>query len=75
MGQVWKKKPDNLLNVNKDPEELTYINDLTIFLLHSSSLRGNISTLSLRGCISCLASILTEQLLCVLSHLMYHVSK
>ena len=29
VGQVWKKKPDNRLKVNKDSEELSYINDLT----------------------------------------------
>ena len=27
VGQVWKKKPDNWLKINKDPEELTYIHD------------------------------------------------
>ena len=36
VGQVWKKKPDNWLKINKDLEELTYINDLTSSLLFSS---------------------------------------
>ena len=26
-GQMWKKKPDNWLKIDKDLEELTYIND------------------------------------------------
>ena len=39
-GQVWKKKPDKWPKVNKDPEELPYISDLTAPLLHSSSLGG-----------------------------------
>ena len=39
VGQVWKKKPDNWLKVNKDLEELTYINDVTTSLPSSSSLR------------------------------------
>ena len=34
-GQVRKKKPDNWPKVNKDPEEMPYINDLTASLLHS----------------------------------------
>ena len=46
VGQVWKKKPDNWLKVNKDPGKLTYVNDITTFLLCSSSLE-EVSTLSL----------------------------
>ena len=34
-GQMWKKKLDNWLKVDKDLEELTYINDLTTSSLHS----------------------------------------
>ena len=30
--EVWKKKPDNWPKVNKSPEELPYINDLTTSL-------------------------------------------
>ena len=58
VGQVWKKKPDNWLKINKDPEELTYRNDLTAsFLLtkadaHTFSLGVN------------LASILTSFFVC-----------
>ena len=53
-GQVWKKKPDNGPKVNKDLEELPYINDFTTSLLHSSSLGGDIHTLALRVCVSAL---------------------
>ena len=28
-GQVWKKKPDNWPDVNRDPEELPYMSDGT----------------------------------------------
>ena len=59
MGQVWKKKPDNWLKVNKDPEELTYINDLTVCLPLSSSLGGTPIPF-LFGCAS-LPSILAKQ--------------
>ena len=51
-GQVWKKKLGNWPKVNKDPEELPDINDLTTSLLHSSSLGGDAHTLSLPVCIS-----------------------
>ena len=75
VGQVWKKKPDNWLKVNKDPEELTYINDLTSSLLCSSSLGGHPHTLSLQVCISALLPsqlnklftyVLSDLLLCCL---------
>ena len=52
VGQVWKKKPDNWLKVNKDLEELTYINDLTTPSLHSSLFRETPHTLSILVCIS-----------------------
>ena len=35
-GQLWEKKQDNWPKVNKDPEELPCINDLTASLLHPS---------------------------------------
>ena len=50
-GQVWKKKPDNWPKINKDPEELPYISDLTASLLLSSSL-GRTPTPFLSGCAS-----------------------
>ena len=59
VGQVWKKESDIGLKVNKDLEELTYVNNLTASLPHSSSLRGT-PTPSL-GVHLCLASVLTEQ--------------
>ena len=34
-GQVWKKKPDNWLKVNKDLEELTYVNDIVFVQLRN----------------------------------------
>ena len=48
VGHVWRKKPDNWLKVDKDPEKLTYINDITTFLLCSSSPEEDVNTLSLR---------------------------
>ena len=39
--QVWKKTPDNWPRVNKNPKELSHINDLTSSLLCSSSLPGH----------------------------------
>lgn len=51
-GQMWKKKPGNWLKVNKDLEELTYINDLTTPSLHSSLFRETPHTLSILVCIS-----------------------
>jgi len=36
--EVWKRKPDNWLKVNQDLEELPYIDDVTAFLLLTSSL-------------------------------------
>ena len=59
-GQVRKKKPDNWPKVNKDPEELPYINDLTASLLSSSSI-GRTPTPSSPGVHLCLASVLTKQ--------------
>ena len=60
-GQVWKKKPDNWPEVNKDLEELPYINDLTDSLLCSSSLGGDAHILSSPGVYFCLASALKRQ--------------
>ena len=57
---VWKKKPDNGLKVNQDPEELTYVNDLTASLLRSSSLWGCPHPFSL-GVHLCIASVSTKQ--------------
>ena len=42
-GQMWKKKLDNWLKVDKDLEELTYINDLTTSLLHCFSPEGTLT--------------------------------
>ena len=36
--QVRKKKPDNWPNVNKDPEQLPYINDLYHYIYISDAL-------------------------------------
>ena len=74
VGQVWKKKPDNWLKVNKDPEELTYINDLTSSLLRSSSLGGHTHTLSLWVCIisALLPSQLNKLFIYVLSDLLLY---
>ena len=66
VSQVWKKKPDNWLKINRDPEELTYRNDLTTSFLLT---KGDAHTFSL-GVNLCLASFLTKQFLCVLSHLL-----
>ena len=55
VGQVWKKKPDNWLKINKDPEELTYRNDLTASFLLT---KADAHTFSL-GVNLCLASILS----------------
>ena len=60
IGQVWKKKPDIWLKVNKGLEELTHINDLSSCLLCSSSLVGCPHPLS-PDVYLCLASILTKQ--------------
>ena len=68
-GQVWKKKPDNWSKVNKDPEELPYINDLTTHFLCSSSL-GRTPTPLLSGCASLPCFGLNKLFLCVLSHLL-----
>ena len=58
---VWKKKPDNgLAHLNQDPEELTYVNDLTASLLRSSSLWGCPHPFSL-GVHLCIASVSTKQ--------------
>ena len=64
--QVWKKKPGNWPKVNKDLEELPYINDLTTSLLHSS-LGGCPHPFSLGASLSCFC--LNKLFLCVLSHL------
>ena len=70
---MWKKKPDNWPKVNKEPEELPYINDLNASLLLSSL--GGMPTHFLSGCASvpCLSS-LNKLFLCVLSHLLCCVS-
>ena len=57
---MWKKKPENWLKVNKDPEELPYINDLIASLLSSSSLGGQSHLFSV-GVHLVLASVLTKQ--------------
>ena len=57
---VWKKKADNGLKVNQDPEELTYVNDLPASLLRSSSLWGCPHPFSL-GVHLCIASVSTKQ--------------
>ena len=72
-GQVWKKKPGNWPKVNKDLEELSYINDLTASLLHSSLLGGRPHPFS-PGVYLCLPSALNKLFLCVLSHLLCCVS-
>ena len=59
-GQVWRKKPDNWPEMNRDPEELPHISDLTASLLGSSSLWGR-SHPSSPGVHLCLASVLTKQ--------------
>ena len=59
-GLMWKKKQDNWPNINKDPEGLPYINDLTVSLLHSSLL-GQMSTPFLSKDVSLPCSILTKQ--------------
>lgn len=51
IGQVWKKKPDDWLKVNKTLEELSYINDLATSFLCSSSL-GGMPTHFFSGCVS-----------------------
>ena len=64
-GEVWKMKPTIDQKEDKDPEEWSCINLLTISLLHSSSHgggrgRGHPHPFSL--CVHlCLASILTKQ--------------
>ena len=73
-GQVWKTIPDNWPRVNKDPNELSYINDLTSSLLCSSSLRGTPAPL-LSWCVLLPCSVLTTQIVCVLSHLLCCVFK
>ena len=47
---MWKKKPRNWPKVNKYPEELPCVNDLTASLLPSSSL-GGMPTPFLFGCV------------------------
>ena len=58
-GQVWKKKPGNWPKVNKDPEGLPDINDLTASLLPSSPLGGRPDPCS-PGVHLSLASVLTN---------------
>ena len=58
--QVWKKKPDNWPKVNKEPAELTYIDDFTASLLPSSSL-GRTPTPLLSSGHLCPASVLSKQ--------------
>ena len=72
IGQIWKKKPDTWPEGRQRLEKLTYINDLTASLLHSSSLREiDVHTLSLQLCIFALfLSQLNKQFLYVLSHLL-----
>ena len=48
MGKVWKNKPGDWAKVNKDPEELPYINDLVVSSLHSSLLGKMLAPFS--GC-------------------------
>ena len=59
-GQVRRKKPDNWPEVNRDPEELPYMHDLTAPLLRSSSLGGRPHPSS-PGVHLCLATVLTKQ--------------
>ena len=59
-GQVWKKKPDNWPKISQDLEELSYINGLTVYSLHSSSFRGTPTPFLSGGMYFCLACILTN---------------
>ena len=63
--QVWKKTPDNWPRVNKNPKELSHINDLTSSLLCSSSLPGRSHPF-----ISALLCLNYRNCVCVLSHLL-----
>ena len=76
LGQVrLEKKEDSQPKVNKDPEELPYINDLAASLLGLPSSRENAHTL--RGMSLCLASsVLKKQTvsLCALPHMLCCVS-
>ena len=55
--EVWKRKPDNWLKVNQDLEELPYIDDVTAFLLLTSSL-GETPTPFSPGEPLCFASVI-----------------
>lgn len=58
-SQVWKKKPVNWAKVNKSPEELPYVNDLSTLRQFSSLERSPTPFLS--GVHLCLAPTLTKQ--------------
>ena len=59
-----EKETKNWLKINKDPEDLPYINDLIASLLRSSSLRGQSHPFS-AGVHLFLASVLTKQTISV----------
>ena len=71
-GQMWRKKADNWLKVNKDGEERPCINDLSGSFLSSFLLMRTPALFLVMHL--CLASILTKQIdrlfLCVLPHLL-----
>ena len=73
-GQIWKKKPDTWPEGRQRLEKLTYVNDLTASLLHSSSLREiDVHTLSLQVCIFALfPSQLNKQFLSICSPTCYY---
>ena len=70
-GQAWKKKPDNWPKVNKSGRTVLLI-DFPAF--YGAPPPGRTPALLLSSVYLCLASVLTEQFLCVLSHLLCCVS-
>ena len=70
---MWRKKPDNWPEVNRDPEELPYMNDLTGSLWGFPSLGGTPTPFP-SGCAALPCFCLNKLFLCVLSHLLCCVS-